>query len=411
MKSTKKTKKLNIIKVSFVAIIMIAIALYSCWAIISLIKHPTDTFLIEEGKLELAETVTGYIIREETVVQGQNYKNGIVRIKEEGEKVAKSDPIFRYQSNREEELVEKIAELDVEIQEALQNETNIFPRDVVLLETHIKEILDSTYKLNNIQLINKNKSDINSYITKKAKIAGELSPSGSYIKKLVNKRSEYENELNSNSEYLEATTGGVVSYRIDGYETVLSSENLESIDIELLKSLELKTGQLVEQSEEAAKIVNNYEAYIAVVISTPSAMNAKEGQKVTLQLNTNEEVPARIEKIVDESDNRLIIFKVTKGVEDLVSYRKISLQIIWWSSSGLRVPNSSIITEGKLNYVVRNKAGYKDKILVKVLKQNSSYSIIGNYDTNELKELGFSTTEIRSTGKISLYDEIVLNPT
>ena len=224
-------------------------------------------------------------------------------------------------------------------------------------------------------------------------------------------RETYENELNSNSEYLEATTGGVVSYRIDGYETVLSSENLESIDIELLKSLELKTGQLVEQSEEAAKIVNNYEAYIAVVISTPSAMNAKEGQKVTLQLNTNEEVPARIEKIVDESDNRLIIFKVTKGVEDLVSYRKISLQIIWWSSSGLRVPNSSIITEGKLNYVVRNKAGYKDKILVKVLKQNSSYSIIGNYDTNELKELGFSTTEIRSTGKISLYDEIVLNPT
>lgn len=231
---TKKPKK-NLIKITIASIIGVIIMGYICYAIFLLFKQPTDTFVVEEGKLYLEETVVGYVIREETVIQGKNYKNGIVKIKSEGERIAKGDAIFRYQSSREDELVKKIADLDVQIQEALQNETNIYPPDVTLLESQIKSKLDEIYKQNDIQKINKDKTEINSYITKKAKIAGEQSPSGSYIKKLITQRSEYENELNSNSEYLEATESGVVSYRIDGLENVLTTDNLSTVTRELLE--------------------------------------------------------------------------------------------------------------------------------------------------------------------------------
>ncbi len=56
------------------------------------------------------------------MLTGENYKNGLVEIKTEGEKVAKGDNVFRYYSNNESSLVEKIAELDEEIQEALEGQ-------------------------------------------------------------------------------------------------------------------------------------------------------------------------------------------------------------------------------------------------------------------------------------------------
>lgn len=106
----------------------------------------------------------------------------------------------------------------------------------------------------------------------------------------------------------------------------------------------------------------------------------------------------------------MIIFKTNKVVEDLIPYRKISLDIVWWSNEGLKIVNSAIIEEGSENFVLRNRAGYKDKILIKVLKQNKNYSIIRNYTAKELEELGYDEEEIFSMKKIGLYDEIIVNP-
>ena len=84
--------------------------------------------------------------------------------------------------------------------------------------------------------------------------------------------------------------------------------------------------------------------------------------------------------------------------------------MIWWSSVGLKVPNDAIVEENGLNYVVRNRAGYQNKIIVKVNRKNEKYSIVSNYDTEELKNLGFSEKEISSMKRISIYDELIINP-
>ena len=76
----------------------------------------------------------------------------------------------------------------------------------------------------------------------------------------------------------------------------------------------------------------------------------------------------------------------------------------------LKVPNESIGEENNLQYVVRNRAGYLSKILVKVKKQNERYSIISNYTSEELKELGYSSTEISNMKTINMYDEVLVKP-
>ena len=415
MKQRKKKKsnisKRNVIKVTFLIIMAIIVFSYICYAIFNLIKQPTDTFVVEQGQLYIEENDVGYVIRDEVVVQGKNYKNGIVQIKYEGEKVSKGEPIFRYYSNGEEELIKKIEELDIKLQEALSNETDLFPTDISLLEEQIEQRFEVIYNMNNLQKIEEYKNDINTYITRKAKIAGEQSPAGSYIRKLIDERAGYEKKLNSNSEKINAPESGVLSYRIDNLEGVLTTDDFGKLSEEMLNNLDIKTGQLVETSTESAKIVNNFECYIASVMDSAEAKEAEVGDEVKLQLLNSEEIPAEIAYISSEpNDSRIIVFKITNGVEDLIGYRKITFDVIWWSATGLKVPNSSVVTEGDNNYVIRNRAGYLDKILVKVLGKNDNYTLIDNYTSQELKDAGFSSEDIANLKKITLYDEILLKP-
>ena len=89
-------------------ILFICTLIYICYAVYLTIKTPTNTVRVEKGILTSEESATGYIIRDETVVKGDNYKNGIYQILSEKEKAAKNQTIFRYYSKNEDEILEKI---------------------------------------------------------------------------------------------------------------------------------------------------------------------------------------------------------------------------------------------------------------------------------------------------------------
>ena len=402
-------KKIRKGRVFAVVLILALVFIYAVYLVAKLVQNPTNTFMVTNGKISQEESDIGYIIREETVVKGQNYKNGMVKIKNEGEKVAKGDSVFRYYSSGEEELKNKIAELDVEIQSLMQNEKSSFPSDVKLLESQIEKELDSIYGVNNAQKIQEYKKNINSYITKKAKIS---SPSNSRLKELLSQREEYENRLTSDSENVNAPESGIVSYRVDGLESVLTTEDFTKFNKSFLQDLKLKTGQTVASNEEVGKIINNYQCYIVFNSNTNEAKNSKVGDTIKIRVQNSDTLKASVENIIDEDDeSKTITVKIANDVEKLIAYRKISFDIIWWDAEGFRIPNEAIKEENGLSYVVRNRNGYYNKMLVKILKQNDEYCIVRQYKTEELEELGFTSSQIYSMKNIALYDEIVLNPT
>ena len=319
MKNNKKN--LNV-KLIIALTIIIALVIYAICIVVNLIKNPADTFLVENGKISFEESVQGYIIRDETVVKGENYKNGISQIKLEGEKVAKGEAIFRYYTRGEESLIKKINELDVKIREAMENENDIYTSDIKTLESQIHEKIQEAFKQNNLQKIKEYKTELNTLITKKAKIAGEKSPSGSYLKQLIEERSKYENELNSGSEYIEAIRSGVVSYRVDGLEEVLTTSNLASLSKDSLEKLKLKTGEIVSTSEESGKIIDNFYCYIACILKNENinAANAKVGSNVKIRLSNAKEILSTVEYISQENEEEsLVVLKIEKCVEELIN--------------------------------------------------------------------------------------------
>lgn len=409
-KQTKKKDKTMQTKKITIAIVVILLIAYGVFSVYQLIRNPTDVFMIENGKVALEEEAVGYVIREEQVVQGKNYKNGMVPIKAEGQRAAKNEPIFRYYSSGEEELIKKIEELDQKIDEAQASEnTTVFPSDIKVLDKEIETKLEEISKLNNLQKIEEYKKSIDKAIAKKTEIIGKNSSSNT-MKKLIEERSSYETKLNSGSESITAPESGMVSYKVDGLEKVLTPNDFSTLNKDFLEGLNLKTGQVIATNSESGKIVNNYICYIATILPQEKVHDIKQDSKVTIRLSSSKEVEAKVVFYQEQGENVLAVFQISQAVEELINYRKISFDIIYWSFSGLKVPNSAIIQENNLSYVVRNRAGYLDKILVEVKKNNNTYSIIDSYDTDELKELGFTSSEIRKMKSISLYDEILTHP-
>ena len=352
----------------------------------------------------------GFVIREETVLKGENYKNGMVKISNEGQRVQVGASIFRYYSQDEENLVSKIEELDEKIDEAIENETNAYSSDVKILDGKIQKDVDQIYKENDLNKISELKKKIEEEVTKKATITGEQSPAGSYVKKLINERAEYEYRLNSGTENIKTDVAGIVSYKVDGLEDVLTTKDFNNITAEALNNLNLKVGQTIQESEESGKIINNFKFYIAVILDKQKVPDLEIGKEVKIRLSTQEELPCEIAYVKDDGNNLTVVIFETNGYsQELIDYRKLSIDIIWWSAEGLKIPNSALVAEGDLNYVTRNRAGYLDKILVKVLKKNASYCIVSKYKTDELKDLGFSQSEIIDMKSLSIYDEILLN--
>ena len=411
-RKVKRKSKSNIFLEIIVLIVIVgAIVLYLGNIMYDWIKQPTNVFLIENGEITQEEMGTAYIIREETVVQGENAQNGILQIKTEGQRVSKGDAIFRYLNSSEDSIKAEIADVDSQIQSIIDVSVSGPLSEVKPLEAQVKSDIDGLYKNNDVQKIKEYKQEIDSIIAKKTRIIAEASPKGSELRALIQKRDELENALKANSEYIKAPLSGIVSYRIDGLEEKLTTGDLSYLNKSFLDEIDLKTGKLVAENYEKGKIINNFECYVVSNLKTNQAKDAKIDDKVKLILSNLKEISATISYInIEEDDSRTIAFKITNNIEELIKYRKVSVDVIWWSYKGWRVPNTALIAEDGKSYVIRNRAGYLDKILVKILRQNDNYTILDRYTTDELKEMGYTSKEISNMPKISLYDEILISP-
>ena len=408
--NTEKKKKINKFKFFCLLVVFVFLAAYVMFEIIGLMRNPSNTVIVKEGTVTKEETVTGVIIRDETIVQGKNLKNGMQHIVDEGDKVAVGDPIFRYLSNDESQTKQKITELDNKISVAIsENNQILYSSSTKLIDSQILDKIKELPDINSVQILKENKRNVSSLILKKAKLAGDLSPTGSTLKQLINERSKLEKQITDGAEYIKAEKSGIVSYRIDGFEDKLNDDDFSKYTKDYIKKLNFKVGDIVPVNNEKGKIINNFKSYIAVISKSQEAKNAKEGQKISIVLPNAQMVKGKIVRINREGNNSevVLIIEFDEGIESLSIYRSIRVDLVWWDKVGNKVPNSAIFTVNGLSYVIRSNNGYNDYVLIKVLKKSDEYSIVSNYSLVELKELNLKQNISTS---LLLYDEIVLNP-
>ncbi len=400
-----KNKYIKIMSIVITSVII----MYLVVLLVNVIKKPTQTFVAEKGRIYKEEFTEGFIIRDETLIEVEDANRGIAPIKSEGEKVAKGENVYRYFVENEEEINKKIEEIDVKIQENINEDDTYFSTDIKLINNQIDKCLDNVHdNRNSIQTILQEKNNINSNLTQKVKIKAENSDNDT-LKELVNERNEYEKSLENNSEYIPAENSGVISYRVDGYEEEFHTGDFSYLNEEFLNKINIRTGQIIAGSANKGKIINNFKCYVACVLDSDEAKNAATGSSLKLRLQSTEEIPAKIIYKATQADGKeLLVLEVSNNVTQLIQFRKSSFDVIWWSSSGLKIPNAALKYDGEVAYVIRNRGGLKEQIFVKILKSNDKYSIVDNYTYSELEKLGYDASTLRYKKSISVYDEIEL---
>ncbi len=463
-KSPKKSEAAVVKQNVAIAVIVffVAVIVYFTIVIVNFLEKPTDTVLIKRGEVIRHEEVVGYVIRNEELIDTSSF-DGIIKSEvDDATRVAKGSEVITYVSKSEQQLIDKIEKLDEKIDKAIESQQTIFPNDVKILESEIESNIYTNIKGNiDLELLRENKKTLNEKVMKKAKIVGELSPAGSELKSLITERAGYEAEINDSQKVLLAPSSGLISYRVDGLENVLTYDSLSKLTSKNLSNMKLVLNQVVPLTQNKVKVINNFECYIAASMDSEESKKAMLNDTVYLRFKDEYDtrVPATIEYISDEEDGTLLVFKVKTNVEELTKYRKIGVDVIWWSSTGLKLNKDAIfyttldindsgdegassgelIVSGEsgesvslgievgnsgenLNAVsgetskkqvkietIRIKKAYSSvDVFVKILKETDEFVIIDNYKDTELIEMGIDEEVLKNRPTMKMYDEVLM---
>ena len=405
----KKNKGSSNLKFIF-SVILAIFVLFVFFFSTSKLSNSVDFYTIENGEISYEEPAEAIVIRDEILLNEEGYSNGFTSIAIEGEKVSKNSNVIRCYTSTEDEKIKQISDIDNMINKAVEESgINVLSSDIINIEEKIEQYAETLNGLNDIQKIAEIQKKIEELMISKTKITADASPSGSEIKQLINQRAKLVEELNNGANIVKSPVSGIVSYRIDGLEKTLKVGDFSYLSKEVIDSADMKMGATIPFNSTNCKIINNFNCYIATFMNTQKANSAQVGDEVTLRLTTGKTISSKIIYTGPESkDGRIIVFEIKEGIEDLVEFRKISLDVIWWDFSGYKVSNSVLISRDGKNYVQKYKTTSSEIILIKVRRQNDTYSIISNYTDDEMKELGFSQEDINSRTKIKLYDRLLI---
>lgn len=376
--------------------------------IIKLFSQPAQNFTVSVGKIVDEEYTKALIIRNENVLT--NGEKKIEKDKQEGQKVRKGERIGRYYADNEKKILEEIANIDKEIEKVLaENNQKIESPESTILDKKIEALISEINGINKQEKITKITKEVNEEILKKAKTSGELSKEGNKLKKLIDQKTKLENNLNSNTNIITATDAGNVSYKIDGYEGKLKTDNFDYLTKDVISEVDIKSGNIVSTVENNVKIVDGFKTYLVCTLENKNTKDKKVGDTVGIRIGSHEEIDGKIVymKKISENEN-ILVFEVDRLYDVLSQYRKVNISIIWWSQEGLKINNNALVkAQNGLYFAKKDKGGYSEIIPVKVIRKTDEYSLIESYTKSDYEKAGIKMDYAPSVVE---YDEISIAP-
>ena len=361
------------------------------------------------GKLSDEEQVDGIIIRSEEVLNVEKGQK-IQKIKENNEKVSKNEIVAKVSTQNEQDIMKRIEEVNKKIEQALsENQINVNSAQNITINEKIERVLAHVSDTNFQSKIEEYDKEIKNSLYEKAKISGELTKEGSKLKNLIKEKENLEATLNSNTKNVISTSAGNISYIVDGYEQKLKADNFEYLTEDILKNVDIKRGTVLSVSDNKAKIIKDFNTYIACIVKRDRLKDVKRGKTLELNINNEYEALSMVEYIKDiDNSKSIVVFSTNKLSTELSKYRKISLGIIWWSEVGLKVSNKAIKKIEKQHFVVKNKSGFTELIPVKLIKETEEYSLVSGYSSKLRSKQ--NSKELIDIPILQEFDEVILNP-
>lgn len=131
---------------------------------------------------------------------------------------------------------------------------------------------------------------------------------------------------------------------VDGYETVLTPENVSSLTPSQLKAVQPDESV----QSQVGKLVLGDTWYYAVIMDTDQARELEEEGSVTLRFvkSADQDLSVTVDSVSAEENGQVVaVFRGTTYLSRLTLLRQQSAQIIRRIAEGIRIPKEAIRTE------------------------------------------------------------------
>lgn len=406
-----------------VRILMIIIlgALLS-YGVYQMIKCDSGKIYTETAQnMTLSDTIStqGYTVRDEVVIMTD--KSGVmVPVVENGGKISKGAAISNVFSSEEAAAAyERVKEIDLMINEfesmVTASEDSSLENS---LETQINSRLIDLSKATrdgDLEYAAQLRSELVYLLNKKQIATKEVDGFPERVAELKAERSELSARFPSAPAQVTSPLSGYYFDKVDGFETLLNTNMLETMTPETLDSVIAQQQTVVVSSNVVGKIAEDYRWHIVCEVSAEEAAKLNQSSWYTLRLPYAEsgEVSAKLMYINPGTDpeRAVLVFRCITTLADLSSVRVQPIEIKVKSATGLGVKTEAIVTMTD----VRTVSGTDGTDVEEEFVVEGVYVMWGNEVKFRKIEVVYTVgdfavcREKSSSGWLKRYDEVILN--
>ena len=315
-------------------LVFAAMLLYIIFALLSSALNPLKTEAVSATVIEDSVDISGYIVRDETVLSGD--ADHIITVSS-GDKVSVDQTIaVKY---GDEAAIERIAKMQELSNTISQLETNIAGKNSYQ-EVAVESVISFSEAVSsgNMADIDSAVSGIETHIMN---AYGNYDQQEQTLADLKSQLAELESSSASDASYMKSTYSGIFALTSDGYENI-SFSDLENITPSALTAL--FTGK--EAGPNAiGKIVTGLTWKYAVILDNAVAERLSEGSsyEIVFESSFGKSLKMTVDSIgPTENDKRVVIFSSNKYISDTVTLREAEGKILFSTTTGLCIPKDAV---------------------------------------------------------------------
>ena len=375
--------------------VILLAAVFAVHQFISSVYSPVKTETAVFYSASDGLNITGLIIRSETLVTSS--EGGVMHfVLEDGSRVAKDGVIANiYDSESASITLSKIDSVNTKIEdiEEMLSYNDLEAADLDMINAKATQSLNNLIvsgASGNFGNMSELSDELLSALNRRQVAMGETTDFSDQLEQLKAEKNELSASLPAAKGKVKAAMSGYFVSKADGYETVLTCGNPESITPEFMSSVsaaELPDGVI-------GKIVSDYEWYIAAEISINESLKYKEGDSLTIYTSVKSypKLPVTVKKIniSENSSSAVVVFSCNEMNSELATMRSGPMTVVTKEYDGLRVPSAAlrvvdskrgvyVLTGMQVKFVEVNVL-YKDDSYMICEKQTSDESVLRLYD-------------------------------
>lgn len=330
---------------------LIAILAYFAGAAWKGLRDPYPTVQAYAYEVDDTLEATGYLVREEQVLSGSG---GIVRLlPAEGEKVAVGTTVALLYAD--EEALERSERLETLETEAAQLSAAITAAGETSQGESGQRVTDAMVELQSavekgdFTQLESQVSTFKSAVYQQAQRYGDAGDLATALSAAQSEIALLRSQTAQSTGRVTVTDSGIFSGQVDGYEHILTPDNLEELTptgIDALERQALPVGE-----DQLCRLITDAEWYFICPLGETEARRLTEGGTVTVRFSRDwsGDVDMTVERIGTPENGRVaVILSSHRYLSDITLLRRQTVELVFNSTQGIRVPTEAVRVETEL---------------------------------------------------------------